>query len=474
MKNTLFIILLIIMIGVLSGQDAPIVSNVTLAQNGSMARISYDLLCSSPCQIILKISDDSGATFTIVPNSASLSGDFGSLVNPGTGKVIHWNIASDGIQGSGFRARVIARNLDEDVFVEGGLIGIHTVSDFYIGRHELTQAEYFITMGYNPAQSFGVGDNYPIHSVNWFDAIEYCNRRSMMDGYIPCYSFEGLGTDPDLWPIGWKTINDNQNKIFWDWTANGYRLPTTEEWKFAAKGGNQSMDYRFSGSDIANEVAWHSGNCDPYSCMPVGLKLPNELGIYDMSGNQSEWRWDFYWPFGTISTPSSDPTGPFFGITKIHGGGSWDFGLPPVTTITTSLPSVGYVHNGFRIARSATFPSTTLPTPVIGVDSGSYSTTKIVHITTSLSGASIRYTIDGSTPSKDHGKVYTQPIVINKSTVLKAIAINNGFFPSQVVTRTYTIWISAPEPLLPVAGGTFHNGTSNITISSFHMDKFEV
>jgi formylglycine-generating enzyme len=176
--------------------------------------------------------------------------------------------------------------IEEMVFVEGGTfqmgsnVGdldekpVHqvTVSDFYIGKYEVTQKEWVEIMGSNP--SHFKGDNLPVEKVSWFDAIEYCNKRSVQEGLNPVYSING-NTSPSDWTNG---------KIVANWDADGYRLPTEAEWEYSARGGNKSRGFTYSGSNTIGEVAWYRDNSGRKT-NSVGQKKPNELGIYDMTGN---------------------------------------------------------------------------------------------------------------------------------------------------------------------------------------------
>jgi len=134
-----------------------------------------------------------------------------------------------------------------------------TISDFYIGKYDVTQKEWMEVMVSNPSEF--IGDNLPVESVNWYDSIEYCNKRSIKEGLEPYYKIDKNKKDPnnkpdpkfgDLDDIKWTvTINPG---------SNGYRLPTEAEWEYAAGGGQMSKSYTYSGSDDIDEVAWYWRN----------------------------------------------------------------------------------------------------------------------------------------------------------------------------------------------------------------------
>lgn len=228
-----------------------------------------------------------------------------------------------------------------------------TIPDFQISKYEVTQQEWIEVMGSNPSQF--TGSNLPVEMVNWYDAVEYCNLRSVKEGREPYYNINKDTKDPD-------NKNDNDN-IKWTVTVNagvnGYRLPTEAEWEYAAGGGRMSKSYIYSGSNTADEVAWYWRNSgDKYLSgdwnWPIiesnhnqtrssGDKKPNELGIYDMSGNVREWCWNWY------EAPEMSS-----GSMRVVKGGGWIGGVN-----NTELSFRGKFEangmgpdQGFRVVRS--------------------------------------------------------------------------------------------------------------------------
>ena len=214
-----------------------------------------------------------------------------------------------------------------------------TVKDFEICKFEVTVwqwKEYVKANKLNmPSKpEWGWKDNYPINNITWYEAIGYCNWLSKKEKLEPVYSQQGPN-------------------IHCDFTKDGYRLPTEAEWEYAAKGGSKSKETRFSGSDNQDEIAWHKANSNgtPHT---VGTKLPNEIGICDMSGNVWEWCWDWYNKDYYKIEESKNPKGPVMGERKSVRGGSWDSKLNymrPANRIST-VPSKTHEFYGFRVARS--------------------------------------------------------------------------------------------------------------------------
>jgi formylglycine-generating enzyme len=216
-----------------------------------------------------------------------------------------------------------------------------TIKTFEISKFEVTVWEW---KQYTKANKFkmplkpewGWQDNYPINGITWEEAIAYCNWLSKKEKLQPVYSKQG------------------PNYVC-NFKANGYRLPTEAEWEFAAKGGVKSKGYKFSGGNDANEVAWHKA-ISKNSPHTVGTKLPNELGLYDMSGNVWEWCWDWYNKDYYKIEKGDNPKGPEMGERKCVRGGSWDSQvnyLRPANRISTP-PNKTHEFYGFRVARTIT------------------------------------------------------------------------------------------------------------------------
>jgi formylglycine-generating enzyme required for sulfatase activity len=172
--------------------------------------------------------------------------------------------------------------------------------------------------------------------VTWMDAIEYCNYLSIMEELDPVYDI-----DISL---------DLKVEVKADLSKNGYRLPTEAEWEFAARGGLKSKGFLYAGSSDLSEVAWYSANSNnlPH---PVGSKKPNELGIYDMSGNVWEWCQDRYAPYAAEA--QTNPLGWSQEHKKVLRGGAWILG-PSYARVYKRLSEEDDVTDytfGFRIVR---------------------------------------------------------------------------------------------------------------------------
>ncbi|MCI7109368.1 MAG: formylglycine-generating enzyme family protein [Spirochaetia bacterium] len=231
---------------------------------------------------------------------------------------------------------------------------------FYMGKYEVTQAEYEKYCSYgssSPSSDKGDGDNYPAYYVSWYDALVYCNKRSMAEGLTPCYSISG-STDPSKWGTVPTSSNNTWNAVVCNWNANGYRLPTEAEWEYAARAGDNTVaSLTYSGTSDVNklgEYAWYSSNSNSKT-HEVGTKKANGFGLYDMSGNVWEWCWNWFTnSYDAEAEGGSDPTGTSAGSNRVRRGGSWGSGsVNCAVSFRNSYYPNGRGNLGFRVVRAS-------------------------------------------------------------------------------------------------------------------------
>ena len=207
-----------------------------------------------------------------------------------------------------------------------------TLSAFYMGKYQVTQAQYQEVMGINPSffiSAPAAGDiqrRRPVEMVTWYDAVEFCNKLSIKEGRTPAYTISGRNP-----ATGYPIMNAD---VTAHWNANGYRLPTEAEWEYACRAGTTTA-YN-TGNTINNNTGWYYANSGDKT-HEVGKKPPNAWGLHDMHGNLWEWCWDSSGPYtGNAQTnPHGPDNGTAFTVRRVWRGGSWG-GLPMMTSV---LPS---------------------------------------------------------------------------------------------------------------------------------------
>ena len=232
----------------------------------------------------------------------------------------------------------------------------------------ITQAQYVAVTGKANPSSFDSGanaPNRPVERVSWYDALVFSNMPSMAEGKTPVYTIDG-STDPDDWgPVPTSSSNATWDAVAMNLAADGYRLPTDAEWMWAAMGATSGHDYSgsgvqttgylkaFPGSTGSNSIydyAWILGNSGG-TTHPVGTKLPNEIGLYDMNGNVGQWVWDRWAGSAYPTGAMSDPTGPASGTERVIRGGSWGStpGSSSVAFRGGTYPGSRFEYFGFRV-----------------------------------------------------------------------------------------------------------------------------
>lgn len=235
-------------------------------------------------------------------------------------KIVVRNLVANLVSVSGGTFRMGAQNSDPqsdnyDTEARDNENPVHevTLRNYYISKFEITQREWRTIMGdeLDWPELYGRGDDFPAYNVSRTDALRFVERLSAM-------------------------------------TRLPFRLPTEAQWEYAARGGNRSLHLRYSGSNDVDEVAWHKENANG-TMHPVGGKLPNELGLHDMSGSLWEWCLDTYGPYP--STPQTDPLADS-GSPFVLRGGAWTY-FPTYCRVTSRDSYSGEdasVSVGFRVA----------------------------------------------------------------------------------------------------------------------------
>jgi uncharacterized repeat protein (TIGR02543 family) len=302
--------------------SAPVTGNITLYANWvNPVTVNFETNGGSPVPASQTIYYDPDSKVTITPPDDTITRDGYSFVGWYTDNITFSNpydfsaelTASITLYAKWIfddMVSVVAGSfkMGTDTTVQEGEGPQHDVTitkNYYIAQFEVTQAQFASVMGgYNP--SVFKGDSLPVETVNWYEAVEFCNKLSEQEGLTPVYTLSRR--DPVFgYPIKSMRVTVN-------WNNSGYRLPTEAEWEYAAKGGRNSSGYDsrsyfiYSGDNIIDNVAWYIKTSGDRT--HDDRKAPNELGIYDMSGNVWEWCWDQYDAKYYSTSPSTDPRGP--------------------------------------------------------------------------------------------------------------------------------------------------------------------
>lgn len=247
---------------------------------------------------------------------------------------------------------------DGYVLIPGGTMVMNseptTVETFKINQFEVTWGEWLEVrnrlgdFGYWDLDEIGAGctENHPVRNVSWYDVVKWCNLKSEVEGLQPVYTVDGAVYRTGEYGATGSSV------IGWDTSANGYRLPSAVEWEFAGRGGNSSQDYAYAGSQDLDAVGWWTQNSAGAACplltgdkgiWPVGQKLPNEMGLYDMSGNMMEWSWDLT-VTGVAGNNDTDR--------RVHGGMWRSSGAfyCEVARVQFYEPTLRFNGYGFRLA----------------------------------------------------------------------------------------------------------------------------
>jgi formylglycine-generating enzyme required for sulfatase activity len=340
----------------LAAQASSSVSSVAAHQEGENIVISYQL--SKLSDVIVSVSTDSAATYTPLK---SVTGDVGVAISAGS-KSIVWNVLAD-YENFSFDNVSFKVEANSDayltvqlpsgdrfvmVYVQGGQFTMgcsddqqdkceedenpaHQVmlNDYYLGQTEVTQGLWQAVMGnsiewqqykMNTTLSSGIGADLPMYYVNHGEAEQFCRRLNFM-------------VRSQL-PQGYK-----------------FSLPTEAQWEYAARGGNRDCPSLYAGGDSIAQYAWYAENAND-SVQVVGIKAPNELAIYDMSGNVSEWCSDWYSSSYYSKSPNNNPINTSKSSSRVIRGGSWyyDAASCRVSFRNSISPDSRNNRIGFRLA----------------------------------------------------------------------------------------------------------------------------
>ena len=296
------------------GTDVTALKPVIVVTEGSTVTpgsgVAADFTDAVRYQVINEKANDSKTYFAVVTTNSTGGGG----TTPGTGKETNPNFKPFDMVTVGAGSFILGKQPSEYYLTVKNIKdekNSHKVniSAFEIGRYEVTQREFLQVMGYNPSNDKS-NDLYPVSKVTLYEAMNYCNKLSEQKGYTPVYAFSNTKWDSETGKeLLEATVTRNKE-------ANGYRLPTNAEYEYAAKGGpeNEKYPFYYAGSDDLDEVGCFEDNSkigEEKHVHVVGLKKPNALGLYDLSGNIEEMTGEWYISLDYASdAEETDPWGP--------------------------------------------------------------------------------------------------------------------------------------------------------------------
>jgi len=371
---------------------------------------------------------------------------------------------------------------------------------FYMGKYEVTQGQYEAVTGVNPSDFTSypaageIQGRRPVEMVTWYDAVEFCNKLSEMEGLTSVYTITGR-TPASGYPIESATVTVN-------WEANGYRLPTEAEWEYACRAGTTTV-YN-TGETISDNTGWYSSNSNIMT-HEVGKKPPNAWGLYDMHGNVWEWCWDWYGDY--TSGAQTDPRGAASGSRRVARGGSWSDNGQYLRS-AYRYHSNPYYRNydiGFRLLRPSAstvkgINVTSHPAPTHHVTAGSITT--VLNIDSSVEQGTLSYQWYSNTIAANTGGTSVSGAASANFAIPANLSVGTYYYFCEVRTDngapkvrsnvvTVTVAIANPPitsisdakiEMVWIPAGTFQmDGTDSggttrpVTLTNgFYMGKYEV